>query len=162
MPATITGYNRLGFAQAVVDRLTTDLVPGTLAHVDQDMGVRNMEQLHKALPDGKLPGTLFVDPPRGQREGISSGEMGRSPANGYQTDYAWALLGLAKLDRDETPHGVVVPIFEAIWESILDDDTFGTLVLGTFPTDTAHTGRTKGNRVAFSMGFNSPMEWFVE
>ncbi len=169
-------YTRAGILTSIVDDLTADHIDppgsGLLKRVTEKMTVRNAKQMREFFPQPALPGIIVVDPSIAQAEGITSGLTGRSAYNKYVTDYRIMLIGLAELRRDQNPQDVVFPIFSAILESLLRPKAPGSspansrlsrggLAITGRPESTAHGGRTQGDRIFFSMGFNFPFEFEI-
>lgn len=173
---TVKGFNQLRIISDIATHLA-NLVPATLKTVTAEMTVRNAQDMRKKFPKALLPAVVVVDPPGTQTVGVA-GTAGSSPYNSYQVDYRVGLIGLAELGKNDNPQDIVVPIFEAIYGELLEPKKPGASVetsslargftdgeahaINTYPESTAHSARTQGDRIFFSMGFRCPFEFTVE
>lgn len=157
----LTDYTRSEILDNIESELG-DLVPATLTTVSQDVRVRDFAELRKVIGREDLPAVFVIEPPgEVQTDKRSSAAEGITvPHNRYITDLFVSLIGLAAVAENEIPHkDVVVPLYDAIIEKVLEDPQRGGNAIFTFIDSDAHTAHTMGDRVAFVITMICPFEW---
>lgn len=134
---------------------------GTVKNVDRNPPARDQVELLEAVPSDDLTQLYVFEPEGGVQDGVSSGITGASEVGQFTTDIRWAVAGIAALDpdTDDPAKDVFRPIYEAVYDELLDDRTRGGNAFGTYPESYAHSSNIFDDRLVFVITFVTPFQW---